>query len=191
MLKEIISVLVIIFLVLAISIFFFDYNPISKVKEKIVDIKYERSLNKTIVDNQTLIVDDPKLFPYDRFKGITLDKISYEEGKDTDFLVASFTDDSGYLNNKCFELYRMSFSGNFPICNSECSNKTTGKLYCDIYDYLHNPEKGILIGSLKAYGGGEFDTIESTNQLNEELVDMIMENAEKRCADGFEDYCVE
>lgn len=190
MLKEIISVLVIIFLVLAISVLFLNYNPVSEIKEKIEDIKYERSLNKTIIDDKELIIDSPEPFPYNRFREITYDGMSYEEDENSDFLVISFTDNSGYLNDKCFRLYRRTIIKDFPICDSECSNKTKGKLYCDLYDYLHNPEEGTLIGKLIVHGGGKTQKIEVLYGINDLFVSMIKENAEKRCEEeGIKGYC--
>lgn len=190
MLKEIISLLVIILLVLFITNYFFNYNPISEIKDKIEKVKYERSLNTTEVDNQILKIDNPP-FSYDRFEGITYDGMTYEEDENNDFLVIDFTDNSGYLNNKCFSLIRRTFTNNTQICR-ECSDKPKGKIYCSIYDYLNNPEKGTLIGTLYATGGGGSGGLWNLNSftINKDiLMNMIIENAEKKCKEGIEGYC--
>ena len=183
MIEKIFYTLGAILILLIILASFFNYNPISEIKEKVNEIKYDASLEKVIIDEEELIVDNPKTFYFDRFDGIEYQGIVYEEDENTDFIVASFEDNSGYLNNKCLRINQMiisSASRDKVLCNV-CSNKTKGKLYCSVYNYT----EGIMLGSFYANGGGHTFPIESL----ESIEGMIIDYAEGKCNEGFEDYC--
>ncbi len=170
MLKEIVSILIIIFLVLVISVLFFGYNPITEIKEKVNQIKYESNLNKTVIDNQTLKIDNPTYFAHDRFRDISY-FISYEEDINTDLIVVNFTDDSGYLNNKCYRITQRTMKEDKTICN-KCNNKTKGNINCDIQSY----EGGALLGSFYVTGGELAPYSMGLDNLLKLISDYIEEN---------------
>lgn len=157
-------------------------------KQKISAMSYDvkKDSNIVFIDENPLKIANPP-FPYDRFYNISRGGIAYEEDVNNDFLVINFTDNSGYLNDKCFKLRLINLQRSRTICEI-CSNQTKVKLYCDMKDLFQNPEKGILMGIFYAVGGGltkELDSVEITEILQK----MIRENAQKRCSEGILEYC--
>lgn len=124
-----------------------------KAKDSINSLTYnqEDDPNIVFVDETPLKIADPEPFAFDRFKEITY-TIKYEEDEDSDFIVANFNDESGYLNNKCYRVVHRTAQKDKTLCE-ECSNKTSGEIYCSIYDLTKMEGKGVLLGSFYATGG--------------------------------------
>ena len=105
------------------------------------------------MDKQTLKVDNPKTFVYDRFEEIDY-SIAYEENKTTDNIVIDFIDQSEYFNNKCYRIIQRTIKNDRTLCE-ECSNKTSGKIHCDIQSY----DGGLMFGTFYVTGGKSMKVI--------------------------------
>jgi len=140
-LKATIRILVIIALILFICVAFFGFNPVTDTINKIKASNKAANERKIVVDGVTLRVDSPE-FTYDRFNGITY-SASVEDLDETAYVVADFQDDSGYINWKCYKVIQNTPANSKTLCD-ECSNKTSGKIYCNIKDY----DGGQMIGAM-------------------------------------------
>ena len=185
-LRIVILSLVIIALILFICTAFFNFNPVTEIKRMVIEHRNQANINYTIIDNKTLKIDNPP-FAFDRFNNIFYNGFRYEENETTDFIVINFTDNSGYLNDKHFQLELVGMIEDKIICEVG-TNKTAGELYCDIYNYIQNSEQGRLMLIFYATGGGQYKPLDST-EINKQLADMIIKNAENKCSEGYTNYC--
>ena len=160
-----------------------------KFHEKINSINPEinKDPNIVFIDGKALKIANPQPSAYARFNGITYNGFNYEEDENNDFLIFNLSDASGYLNNKCVKLIVRNFSKDENLC-SQCSNKTEVTLTCDIHNFLYNSQKGALIASITFVQGDVYQTWGS-EQINDQLNSLILENAKEKCDKGDDNYC--
>ncbi|MDO8623440.1 MAG: hypothetical protein Q7R52_04280 [archaeon] len=128
----------------------------------------EKDPNIVFIDDKPLKIANPELFTYRRFDGISY-TISYQEDENTDFIVAFFTDNSGYLNNKYYRVIYRTNVNDFELCK-EHSNKTKGDMYCSISGMKNQTKGGILLGSFYADNGDTFFSVGSDMKINEMII---------------------
>lgn len=160
-----------------------------KIKEKMNSITYDvnQDTNVVFIDGKPLKIANPQPSAYARFRSITYNGFNYEEDENNDFLIFNLSDASGYLNNKCVKLIVRTFSKDEDLCY-QCSNKTEVILTCDIHNFLYNSQKGALIASITVSQGDIYETLGS-EQINDQLSNLILENAKEKCDMGDDNYC--
>ena len=98
--------------------------------------------------------------------------VRYEENETTDFIVVSFIENRDYLIDKCYRITHRTAIRDTLLCQ-ECSDKTSGEIYCDISGLIEIKSDGLWIG--KFYGKyKDSRTKELSNEGDWKLKDIIL-----------------
>lgn len=183
-------------LIILVLLFMFGKSPqdiFNWGKEKVEVVTYNPQNDPNIVFMEgiplkiNVLGESPN--EYDRFKNISKSGVDYVEDENSDFLVVNFTDNSGYLNNKCMRVFVLTARANNDICDI-CSNKTNPSLHCDIKSMLQEPRNGILMLVTYVRNPNSFTTKNLDNEdITKRLAELIGENAQRKCDAGISGYC--